>query len=171
MVTELSISHCNELVVVCCCRNIGAADCIVYSKLSINKSGGCQSSEESENGVIKKSSRARATKISSPHPLTEPYVNLSIHTALQHHVTRTVTGWEKLFPDCSGWQICLDAGLPFATSDFRRTLNTTTGASAPVEKWTFIKGIRQFARPFHTLMCNKELYFYPQVLLFRDQAQ
>jgi len=41
-------------VVVCSRRNIGDADCIVYSKLSIDKSSGCKSSEEFENGVIKK---------------------------------------------------------------------------------------------------------------------
>ena len=54
MVTELSISHWDELVAVCFCRNISDADCIVYSKLSINKSSGCKPCEKFENRVIKK---------------------------------------------------------------------------------------------------------------------
>ena len=38
--------------------------------------------EKLMDAKIAMSSRARATQISSPHPLTEPYLNLSIHTAL-----------------------------------------------------------------------------------------
>ena len=43
----------DELVVVCFCRNISDADCIVYSKLSINQSSDCKSGEVTAFGIMK----------------------------------------------------------------------------------------------------------------------
>ena len=59
---------------------------------------------------------------------------------------------------------------PFATAVFRR-LSALLRVHPPLRvKCALIKGIRLFARPFHTLMADKAFDSLPQVLLFRDSS-
>jgi hypothetical protein len=71
-------------VVVCFRRNISDADCIVYSKFSINKSSGCKSSEEFENGVIKKTATNLRAMLADEYVLIVPFA-YQLQSGLHEH--------------------------------------------------------------------------------------